>query len=194
MALSTNDYLQQLRGLLPPGPAWPRDADSLLTKLLTAIAEEFARVDNRIDDLIDEADPRTTLEMLADWERLCGLPDTCTGPLVGLQARRDAVVARLTMLGGQSAAFYKALAASIGYDIEVTEETVHTCLSDCMAPVNGQPWRFVWNVTVAQADTPRILTCMDECTTPLQVWGDELLECVINRVKPAHTLVRFIYL
>lgn len=194
MGLSTNDYLQQLRGLLPQGPAWPRDNDSLLTKLLTAFSEEFSRVDNRIDDLLNEADPRTTLEMLSEWESLCGLPDPCTGPLIGLQARRDAVVTRLTTIGGQSIAFFEALGASIGYDIEVTEEEVHTCMSDCMAPINGQPWRFVWNVTVSQADTPRVFTCMDECTMPLRVWGDELLECVINRVKPAHTLVRFIYL
>jgi len=103
------------------------------------------------------------------------------------------VVARLTTLGGQSAAYYEALGLELGYEIEVTEEEVHTCMSDCMEPINGEEWRFVWNVTVSESESPRILTCMDECTNPLQVWGNELLECAINRLKPAHTLVRFIY-
>jgi uncharacterized protein YmfQ (DUF2313 family) len=193
LALTTQDYLQQLRGLLPKGPAWSRDPSSLLSRILTALAEELSRIDVRIENLIDEADPRTTLELISDWEALCGLPDGCTGPLSGLAARRAAVVGRLTTIGGQSAAYYEALADSLGYEITVTEESVHTCMSDCMDPVNSEEWRFVWNVNVAEAETPRVLTCMDECTTPLRVWGNELLECTINRLKPAHTFVRFIY-
>lgn len=193
MALNTNDYLQQLRALLPQGPAWPRDSNSMLTKTLTVISEEFSRVDVRIEDLFNEADPRTTLELLSDWERLCGLPDGCTGPLSGVAARRAAVVARLTTLGGQNAAYYETLASELGYEIVVTEEDVHTCISDCMDPVNSYEWRFVWNSVVANAETPRETTCMGECTTPLRVWGNELLECAISRLKPAHTLVRFIY-
>ncbi len=38
-------YLGLLQGLLPTGPAWPRDPDATLTKLLSAEAEEFARLD-----------------------------------------------------------------------------------------------------------------------------------------------------
>jgi uncharacterized protein YmfQ (DUF2313 family) len=193
LALSTQDYLQQLRGLLPKGPAWSRDPTSLLSRILTALAEELSRIDVRIENLIDEADPRTTLELISDWEALCGLPDGCTGPLSGLAARRAAVVGRLTTIGGQSAAYYVELAQNLGYEITVTEEDVHTCMSDCMDPVNSEEWRFVWNVNVAESETPRVLTCMDECTTPLRVWGNELLECAINRLKPAHTFVRFIY-
>jgi uncharacterized protein YmfQ (DUF2313 family) len=193
LSLSTQDYLQQLRGLLPKGPAWSRDPTSLLSRILTALAEELSRIDVRIENLIDEADPRTTLELISDWEALCGLPDGCTGPLSGLAARRAAVVGRLTTIGGQSAAYYVELAQNLGYEITVTEEDVHTCMSDCMDPVNSEEWRFVWNVNVAESETPRVLTCMDECTTPLRVWGNELLECAINRLKPAHTFVRFIY-
>lgn len=193
MGLTTEDYLQHLQALLPQGPAWPREPDALLTLELTAFAEEFARIDQRADDLVEEADPRTTYELLSDWERICGLPDGCTGPLSGVAARRAAVVARLTTLGAQNAAYFISIAAALGYTITITEEAVHTCLSVCTDPINGQEWRFVWNVNVSQANTVRDLTCIDECTTPLAVWGDQLLECAISRLKPAHTLVRFIY-
>jgi uncharacterized protein YmfQ (DUF2313 family) len=77
MALNAKAYLQQLQALLPRGLAWPRAVDAHLTKLLSAFSLEFARVDQRVDDLLDEADPRSTLELLPEWERMAGLPDPC---------------------------------------------------------------------------------------------------------------------
>lgn len=193
MALSIDDYLAQLQALLPKGPAWPRDKNTLITKLLTTFSEEFSSVDARIESLINEADPRTTVELLADWERVCGLPDGCTGPLTTLSERRDAVVSRLTTEGGQSAAYYIAVAATIGYTITVTEEEVHTCMSGCDDPINSEEWRFVWNVIAAEANSVRFFNVNDGVDSALASWGNALLECTINRLKPAHTLVRFIY-
>lgn len=104
MVLSAEAYLAQLQALLPPGSAWPRAANATLTKLLGALAEELARLDARALALIDEADGRSTLELLSDWERVCGLPDPC--PLVnsrilppGLYAVEDAEIASFTRLG-----------------------------------------------------------------------------------------------
>lgn len=77
MALTAEQYQSQLLELLPLGAVWPRDLDTGLAKLLLAKADEFARVDGRADQLIEEADPRTTSEMLSDWERVVGLPDEC---------------------------------------------------------------------------------------------------------------------
>lgn len=193
MALTTEDYLQQLKSLLPQGPAWPREPDAFITKLLTSFAEEFSRVDFRIDDLLNEADPRTTNELLTDWERVTGLPDGCTGPLTSISERRDAVVSRLIAEGGQNASYYIAIAAKLGYTITITEEKVHTCLSSCADPINGLPWRYVWNVNASVANTVRYLNVGDGVSSPLATWGNALLECTINRLKPAHTLVRFIY-
>jgi len=65
--MRADDYLHQLQALLPSGPAWPRDRDAVLTQLLAAFAEEFARIDARTAQLIEEADPRATYDLLADW-------------------------------------------------------------------------------------------------------------------------------
>lgn len=191
--ISADDYLRQLQALLPAGPAWPRDEDQPLTRFLRGLAEEFARVDQRTAALLDENDPRTIAELLTDWERVCGLPDGCVGPLDGTAARRAAVLARITALGGQSPAYFIALAAAIGFVITITEQAVHTCMSTCMAPLNGQPWAFVWDVNVPALNTVTYLTCVDDCITPLATWGNALLECAITRLKPAHTFVRFLY-
>lgn len=195
MGLTATDYLDQLQALLPQGIAWPRQADAALTRLLQAWADELARIDGRAADLIEEADPRTTDELLADWERVAGLPDACVEALAGTQTtaqRRSALVAKLIGIGGQSAAYYVALAASLGYPITVTEFDAHDVEDNVDHPLYGTPWQFAWQVNAAE-ETVSVLTVDDTVAEPLAWWGNELLECAIQRLKPAHTHVLFAY-
>jgi uncharacterized protein YmfQ (DUF2313 family) len=108
-------YLAMLQSLLPVGQAWTRAPEANLTKLLLAVAAELSKIHGRADDLINESDPRTTLEMLADWEITAGLPDTCTGGEDTIQERRAAVVQRITSTGGQSRSYFLSIAAVLGY-------------------------------------------------------------------------------
>jgi uncharacterized protein YmfQ (DUF2313 family) len=195
MALTAADYLVQLQALLPQGFAWPRQADAALTKLLLAWADEMARIDDRAADLVEEADPRTTADLLADRERVAGLPDACVEALAGTQTtaqRRAALVAKLTTIGGQSAAYYIALAASLGYTITITEYKTFTVRSKVNDPLNDLPWRFVFTVN-APLNMVRRFTVRSSVNEPLAAWGNDLLECVISRLKPAHTHVLFAY-
>lgn len=192
MGMTAADYLAQQQALLPQGAAWPREADATLTQLLNAFAEEFARIDGRALNLIEEADPRTTSELLADWERIAGLPDTCVTTSQTTAQRRAALVARLTTVGGQSAAYFIALALSLGFSITITEFQQHTVEDDVNHPLYGQPWNFAWQVNAA-LDTVGYLTVDDTVDDPLAWWGNDALECMINRLKPAHTLALFAY-
>lgn len=70
-------YLDQLLALLPPGAALVREPGSPLVRVLGVTAAELARVDARAEQLLLEADPQETAEMLSDWERALGLPDIC---------------------------------------------------------------------------------------------------------------------
>lgn len=63
MALSAEDYLQQLQALLPIGAAWSRDPDAEITKALTGMAQEFTRVDGRGEALLSEFNPATAVEL-----------------------------------------------------------------------------------------------------------------------------------
>lgn len=195
MALTATAYLAQLQALLPQGFAWPRQADAALTNLLLAWADELARIDGRAADLIEEADPRTTAELLADWERVAGLPDPCVEALAGTQTtaqRRAALVATLTAIGGQSAAYYIALAASLGYTITITEHRTFTVRSKVNDPLNDLPWRFTFTVN-SPLNTVRRFTVRSAVNEPLAAWGNDLIECIISRLKPAHTNVLFAY-
>jgi uncharacterized protein YmfQ (DUF2313 family) len=193
--MTTGDYLAHLQALLPQGPAWPREDDAALTQLLAAWADELARVDGRAADLVEEADPRTTAALLADWERVAGLRDSCVAALAGTQTtaqRRAALVAKLTTIGGQSAAYFIARAARLGYTITVTEFDLHDVEDNVEHPLTGTPWQFAWQVNAAE-DTIGVLAVTDTVEDPLAWWGNELLECVINRLKPAHSHVLFAY-
>jgi uncharacterized protein YmfQ (DUF2313 family) len=195
MALTDADYLRQLQALLPPGPAWPRDDAATLTRLLASLSQELARVDGRALQLIEEADPRTVAELFADWERVAGLPDACAVAFGGDQTvaqRRAALVGRLTTLGGQSPAYFVGLAAALGYAITITEFAEHSVLDDVDHALYGAAWAFAWQVNTA-INTVTTLTVESAADEPLAAWGNSLLECVIKRLAPAHSVVLFSY-
>ena len=193
MKSNAAEYTHLLQQLLPPGAAWPRESAATLTKLLTGFADGLARAHNRGIDLLDETDPRVVNEMLADWERAYGLPTAC---LAGIDQtaveRRLTLHAHVTSRGGQSRAFFISMAAVLGYEITISEFRPFTCESTCEDPICDELWRFVWTVN-APENTILEFTCDSGCNDPLRTWGNERLECEINRRKPAHTLCHFAY-
>lgn len=196
MALTDAEYLAQLQALLPPGAAWSRSPEATLTRVLHALAEALARVDARAAVLIEEADPRTTSELLTDWERVFGLPDECIvaqGITQTVQQRIAALMQAVTGQGGQSAEYYVQLAAGAGYGISITEFTQHDVTDDVEHPLYNLPWQFTWQVNTALNGAVGYFTVESSTDEPLAWWGDELLECVIWRLKPAHTHVLFSY-
>lgn len=197
MGMNGAAYLAQLQALLPPGLAWPRAADDTLTKALAAIADDMARIDERAAQLLDEADPRATSELLVDWERIAGLPDPCvvaSGATQTVDQRRAALVAKLISLGGQSRQYFIDLAAALGYPgATIDEYRPFTCNSNC----NDAPWseadRFAWQINLPSLGGTFVMNSDSPCDSPLAAWGDEAVECRIQRLKPAHTTALVAY-
>ena len=194
-------YAAQLRQLLPSGAAWDFAPDGVFAGLLGGLAEEFARIDGRALDLIEEADPRTALELLPDWERVAALPDTCTGAPDNVGERQAALHQKLTRVGAQNAAAYAELAARVGYQIDIEEHRPLRTGFRVGARCNDVLWHFTWTVHV------RPFEGFLEESTFLAVFragsgraGDRLrgfgaldIECLIRRAAPAHTVVLFAY-
>lgn len=186
-------YLAQLQALLPEGAAWTREDAASLTAVLAALADGFARVHARAETLQDEIDPRTSFELLGDWERVTGLPDPCaTAAGLGftLQERRAAVVTRLTATGGQASGYFAALITALGYTATITEFRPFVCGQNrCGDQVNGgHNVRFYWRVTISGARVTRFRTGASQCGDRLATYARaEDLECLLNRLRPAHT-------
>lgn len=192
MAMTAEQYLSMLQALLPRGPAWPRKPGGILTRLLAAEADELGRIDRRVQDLLNEADPRTATDTLPDWERVLGLPDDCSTAASSIQERRSAVIGKFAGVGGQSTPYFISVAAALGYTVTITKFRPHTCEYDCEHPIYDDPWAFAWQVNTS-LDTVREKTCEDDCEMALQVWGNSQLECIIRRYAPAESYVLFAY-
>jgi uncharacterized protein YmfQ (DUF2313 family) len=195
MGMSASDYFTQLQSLLPLGIAWPREPDANLSRLLAAWADELARVEDRAGQLMDEVDPRSTNELLTDWERVCGLPNSCVvAALDDLDPalRRGAVVAHLTAMTDLSVSDYVRLAREMGFEITVTEFDLHDVTLDVDALLTAPPWQYAWRVS-APATTVFDFSVMDTVADPLAWWSNVVLECVLRALKPAHTTIIFAY-
>jgi len=191
---TAEQYRQALQSLLPPGPAFTREPNALLTKLLDALAQELYRADLRAAQLIDEAFPDTTTELLPDWERVAGLPDAC-GEIAGtIQERRRDLLAKLTARGGQSRQYFIDLAAQLGFTITISEfRPFRVGMNAVGEPLYGADWWFVWQVNASETTYTYFRTGASSIGEPLRTWGNHRLECVVDQLKPAHTIVIFSY-
>jgi len=193
-------YARQFAQLLPQGPAWRFAPDGAMASLLLALAAEFARIDSRALDLIEEADPRTALELLPDWERVAALPDTCTGAPDNVGERQAALHQKLTGVGGQNAAAFAEIAARLGYQIDIEEHHAARMGMRIGERLNRQDWAFAWTVHIRPFDGwleestfLAVAEIGDRLGVRLRGFGALNLECVIRRAAPAHTHVLFAY-
>lgn len=196
MARDTAAYVDQLMALSPTGPAWSRDRDGGLGDLFTGWAGEMARLDARVGDLVEEADPRTAFDMIEDWERVLGLPDPCTAAAMTISARQVIAWRKLAFQAGQTRAFYIGLAEILGFDIEIHEfdPAVDSYDGALTALITDEKWRFVWRVHVlTETDFTLFRAGISRAGDRLAEGAAIDLECVISAVRPAHTRVIFTY-
>jgi uncharacterized protein YmfQ (DUF2313 family) len=188
---------QLILKLLPPGVAWNRTPSSNLYKLATALAEEICRVEARAMELLVESDPRTTVELLEDWERILGLPGECVDLASTIQERQANVVAKLISRTAQTKAYYVSLAATLGYTITVDDIIEYDAfhVGDSVGEeIFGEEWAHVFALLLPE-NTQRYFRVNENAVGDRLVeFGDDLLECVITDNKPAHTVVLFQYI
>ena len=191
MGMTADRYRAQLQSLLPRGEAWPRQPDSTLGKFLAALSEEMARLDARAEQLLSEALPASSLELLPDWERLVGLPDTCSSELsTTISERRGNVVSKLTAQNGCSRAWLVEFAFRLGYTIEIDEFRPFIAgISRCGDLLNsGHSVRHTWRVRVIGPRYTPFRTGASQCGDLLgKITRAEDLECQLKRRKQAHT-------
>jgi len=161
-------YGNVLRSLLPPGPAWSAETGSELMNLLDALGDSLAVVDARALALLEEFDPRTTTELLADWERVFGLPGTNPTPPATVAGRRLALWTRMLGYGDPAPAFFETLAATLGYLAIVTyaRYPVHVSGSPCGAILYDRRWAFLWTMHRLAGALDASLTWLAGTVTP----------------------------
>lgn len=203
MAVRTQDYVQQIKALLPYGLAWNReDVASSFALMIECWAAEFARIDARVGQLLEEADPRFCTETFKEWLIQWGVPDPCLELWGALTAAglvpdvlRTALVQKISEPGGNSLGFFTRLAKGYGYDITIFDRThsfhVMSYITDPIeAKVPPHNWyvfvyegggKVTWHKTTGTAKEP------------IAWWGDKVIECLLRRYCPAHTDLHIAY-
>jgi uncharacterized protein YmfQ (DUF2313 family) len=174
-----DDYVDVLVQLLPKGAPWENwREDETLLGLLRGLSHEAARVELRVWNLLEESDPRTTLELLPDWERVYGLPEPCGVPPSTIDGRRRALHAKMAAKPQGNIPFFLQLAANLGYpDAEIRSfHDPFTCESDCIDSLFG--WEGYW------ADAWVMLPNATSET-------DDTLMCLVRKYAQAHESVLF---
>lgn len=181
MGLTATDYRTQLQQLLPQGVAWPREPGAVLTQLLDAAGEEFARTDAYIERLVEEMLPDSTQQLLPEWEAVVGLPGSCSDQVrLDVQGRHVDLLAKLRATGGQSADYYADVAAFYGVPVTVEEHRPFRAGTSAAGdPLTNGDWVFTWLLRAPslQDDEP----------------GRATFECLLGSLSPSHTIVNFIY-
>ncbi|HEX3809615.1 MAG TPA: putative phage tail protein [Rhizomicrobium sp.] len=192
--LSAADFLSALHNLLPSGRVWPRESDATQSKALAGLTGEFADNTARGAALVADAFPPTTSELLPEWEETLGLPDPCAGEQPTIAARVAQVIARFIGAGGQSIPFLIAYAASLGFVITITESAPFRMgVSGMGDALGGSEWFFVWTVHAPLDTFTQFIAGRSVAGDPLFDSGNAVLECEMQAVRPAHTILQFQY-
>lgn len=184
-------HAQLLKALLPPVSYDPAGAN-----VSAQLAAEGASLDNALAAaaaLPRGLSPLSALEWLADYERVYGLPGQCVSSERTLQERIADLGRALLERAGVSRGYYLRVAELLGYHINIVEYAPFGAGSHCGTTLTNGGWAFAWLVA-AQAQTVRKFKAgRSAAGERLGIWGDEVLECVMRRLKPAHTVVLFSY-
>lgn len=132
--------------LMPPGDIWVRDENSEIGKLLKGCSIEMCRVVKAIDIALErEADPRTCVYMLPEWQRVVKLKDTFDPDW---KVRRDAVVELLRYRVGTNRAHWLALVQGLGFtNVSIVDPKDPFRIGDEMGgEMKGGPWHYAMEI------------------------------------------------
>ncbi len=184
-------YRQMIARLLPRGPIWEVDSQPGLKGIVDGSAAEATRIHNRMVDLLAEADPRTTSELLAKWIVEYGLPGPCNELPTAEGEQRAMLLLKVAATGGVCRRYFKRLAyiamgatdfapvlpwvtieeRPYGRPFRVDESRVGD-------PLNGQEVMFYWVMHLPAT---------------LPAGYGTVIECLVGHLKPAHHIVEFEY-
>lgn len=197
MGLTSNDYQHQVNALLPRGPIWQRTVGGVLDAVLYALEREAARIDSRACAVLEESDPRTSIEELSRWFSDYGIPSACLAAISdsSQEQMRQELLAKITSNLGLTPAFFESLAATLGYSAEVETYRAHTVGDSVDDAVRGNEWTVAMTlgIRVKSSGNASYLNTTWNASDPLARRGNALLECVVKALAPAHVYVLFSY-
>lgn len=185
-------YKGQALQLLPRGVPWPGDG-SLLSKLLHAICDSFARVDARADDLLRESRVASVSELLDDWERDYGLPDECGVFVSAVDERKRMLRQKVLRVGIHTDARLIEIGLAHGQNIEIIRYAAGDQIPG-HPEISPAEAAYVIRIKIAQTTVKSFRAGQNQAGDPLRSWGPpSLMRCEIERQKLAHKKIIWVF-
>ncbi|WP_181455061.1 putative phage tail protein [Burkholderia multivorans] len=127
---------------------------------------------------LDAITPDGDLTMLPNWERVLSLPEAALGPNQSDEVRLAMVLARLRETGQLDRDYFLFVALQLGFSVSLTEYHPYQIGTPINRPLYSDDWMFVWQLNAPDV-TPGL--------------PNALLESVLRRIAPAHTILLFNY-
>jgi uncharacterized protein YmfQ (DUF2313 family) len=182
-----------LKLLLPP-VAYDKAAPALSAEI-EAEGQRLDEFEDAATALLDEIDPRTTTNLLPEWERVYGLPDECRGAADTVADRRARLAAKVAETGGLSRAYFISIATALGYQgVTIDAFKPTTCEMPCDGAFRDESWRFALRMNVpGQQNVHRYFSAAAGCDEPVDSYKQGPLECLIAKLQAPEVVVLFNY-
>lgn len=169
--MSHLDRARSLRALLPPGPIWDQDPE--LWPQCKGLSAEAARNQADLEKLVEDFFPDTSVNFLADWERLLGLKP---GDLTDAE-RRTQILAKLRGYGDPSLPNITAIVAAFGRNAVIENRPYSQFIVGTSAmgtPLRGDDWVSTMRITYDGPSSPQLEAAVS-AALPLNVTPEFLV-------------------
>lgn len=177
-----DDQAILLASHLPVGRIWQGAfaPDSNIGKLIRGLSFEYYRLQVLAQKVSIEMDTSQANELLIEWEKSAGIPDSCFSTNASIERRRKQIEQKFSNFGGvQIASDFIRVAAVFGMTITVTpgsdfgstKADMHTLYINILGG-NGSPEYFPLPFPI-----------------PFSSDGATLLKCIFDKLAPANVKV-----
>lgn len=164
-----------------------------IRKLLLGLAVEFGRKRGVLNDIRNEYFPSGTTQFLSDWERQVGIPSDCIPVAATDQERRDRILLKLASINATTKKQFENIITALGFAGTVSNATDESglplTLPFILISEDERPFTII--VTLDASLQGEVLPLTLPFTLSSAV--PEILECLFNRLIPAHCQVYFRY-
>lgn len=211
--MSVQSFKRVIAKLLPTGLAWEQVKDH---PFIEGLAGEFCRINDRAADLLREIDPAQTFELIDDWEAMLGIPDECTPADQTISERRAQIIQKLATEGGLSSQFYVDISQFYGFTVQVYDNhpfrvgisrtdgeigrltnyydtdvfRVGDTVGEALETYN---WRYYFTVKLPIESVDLFRVGENTVGDQLAVYQNEIIQCTVRKLKPAHAAVFFLF-
>ncbi len=172
------------------------EEDSNLRKLLFALAGEITRVQLKVQELADEYYIPTTTNLIAEWEKAVGIPDSCLTNTVTIEERRKQVQAKFALMKLNTKQDFIDLAKFFGFTIDIIPGEENNAVFPLTFPVtlfsSKKHARFTMIVIFIGVPQP---TSVFPLTFPVTFDDnkEKFLMCIIRKLAPANVHIIYRY-